>query len=695
MHHITETYINNAYTKHFRSKKTTHLCMVLVVLLALCYAPNLFGQIKKDIEKTSITDTTTILNLIAHSRVLSKTEPDKELQYLNEALQRSYDLKYSKGIIQAITRISFWHFGNNMDATIDEASQGLSVYEKEKMADIEMKAELHLILAEAYDEKGKKDSAAYFYYLLSREIENKNITNPELTISIFTKLTIFWINFNYDINPSPEYKQTLSRYVEKAKTAASDMKDSADAKSSIYFLQGAYYHGLKNYDSARFYYTIYLQKREALNKLSLPRKISTLTNITDTYLRETNPGKALGYIDQVAKIGIIPEQNKFLGFYMAFNELLRAKALYQQKKYAANIDLTVNTIKKLKTTGEHLRDEVVEAYKITADSYEALGDYKNALAYKNIYMSLHDSLTKKEKVDIIHGLEFRYQLSEKDKELAERQIIIAEEKDKVRTRNIWIASISLLALFTATTFALWRRKNIHKQKLQQERINNFQQEMEIARLNASITGEERERERMARDLHDGIGGLLAAAKMNFELLKKENNTTKKEDLNDGIKLLEEASIELRKTAHNMMPDLLLQNGLPQAIRHFCKTLSKNSPTQLTFQQYGAEKRFEKNFELSLYRIVQELVHNIVKHANATTALVQISFHENGNVDFTVEDNGTGLPENAVQNSKGMGLKNIIDRTKSMNGKADIYSKAGNGTSINLVFENPPKPNTTV
>ncbi|MEO7308812.1 MAG: ATP-binding protein [Chitinophagaceae bacterium] len=668
---------------------------IVAAVLSLCFfSLHSFSQFITDPEKTEQRDTAAILSLVAKGMDLNSTEPDKALPFFTEALKKSYEAAYSKGIVLSLTKISAWHYGNNINATIDEASEALQVYGKEKMTDLAMKAELHLTLAEAYDEKGKKDSAAFFYYLLGREIENKNITDPTLTINIFTKLTIFWINFNYDINANEEYKQTLRRYVEKAKLASADMKDTNDAKSAVYFLQGAYYHGIKKFDSARYFYLSYYEKREQLHKLSLPRRISILTNITDTYLQEHQPEKALPYIDQVSRLGNIPEQNKFLAFYIAFNELQRAKALYQQQKYAASIALTDNTITKLKATGEHLRDEVVEAYQITADSYEALGDFKNALRYKNIYLSLHDSLNKKEKIDIIHGLEIRFRISEKDKELAEQLLTIAEVKNTVRTRNIWIGSIAVLAFFIAVIFTLWRRKNIHKQKLQQERINNFQKEMEIARLNASITGEERERERMARDLHDGIGGLLAAAKMNFELLKKEDNLTKTQDLNDGIKLLEQASIELRKTAHNMMPDLLLQNGLPQAIRHFCKTIGKNSPTQLKFQLYGTEKRFEKHFELSLYRIVQELVHNMVKHAHATTALVQISFHEAGNVDFTVEDNGTGLPEDAIKNSKGIGLKNVLERTKSLNGKADIYSQPGSGTSINLNFENPPKPTTT-
>ncbi len=663
---------------------------MVVLLIMLLISPFSYAQQERSFElkTSSLADSVQILALLAKGNELNETAPDKALFYFTEALQKSKVINYKKGVVLAITRISFWHFGNDIDATVKEARQGMLVYEQEQMANIEMKAELHLVLAEAYDEKGIRDSSAFYYYLLNREIENKAITNPDLTIRIYTKLAIFWINFNYDIGPNAENVQTLKSFVEKAKVAAGQMKDSADAKSSVYFLQGAFFHGIKQFDSARAYYFTYLAEREKLKKLSLPRKISTLTNISDTYLQQSRPVEALKYIEEVARIGKIPEQNKFLVFYIAFNELQRAKALYQLKQYTASIELIEKTIEKLKTTGEHLREEVVEAYKISSDSYEAIGRFEKALQYKNTYLTLYDSLNKKEKLDIIHGLEIRYRISEKDKELAEQQLTIAAIQNKVRTRNIWIISISALILFSMTIFTMWRRKNIHRQKLQQEKINNFNNEMVIARLNATITGEERERNRIAAELHDGIGGLLAAAKMNFELIKPRASENIRPDLEDGIRLLQNASAELRNTAHNLFPEILIQNGLLEAIQHFCKSIGSDKSTAIRFQSTGTPHRYNREFELSVYRIVQELVHNIVKHAAATEALVQTSFYETG-IDITIEDNGVGMPENAIENRVGIGLKSIAARAKAMNGKFDIQSNPGLGTSAHLEFVSPP------
>jgi len=664
------------------------LCLAFVIALLMAIG-NIRAQIKPNPEAQSVSDSSLVLELIEKGKKVLDTEPDQALLFYNEALNKSKTINYATGVVMAATKISAWYYGSNIDKTIAEAHYAAGVYDKAGLSNTELMADIHLTLAEAYDEQGKQDSSAYYYYVLSQEMETGKINNPNLAINLFTKLAIFWINMDYGTADNEAFVTTLSSYVAKAQNAAKQIQDSADAVSSIYFLQGAYYHAFKKFDSARYFYLEYLMKREAMNKLSIPRKISTLTNITDTYLRQDKPVEALKYIGMVQEMGKMPGLSKYIVFYLTITDLLKANALYQLKQYRPAITLIDSTLAKLKTTGGHLRGEVVEAYKISADSYKALGEFKKALEFDSLYIKLNDSLMKKEKVDMVKRLEVRYRIAEKDKELVEQKLTITEVQSKVRARNIFIVAISLLAIFGSSIFTLWRRKNIHKQKLQQERINNFQKEMEIESLSATLAGEEKERNRIAKELHDGIGGLLAAAKMNFEMGKKESNAQKIPDYNLGIKLLEEASIELRKTAHNMMPEILLQNGIASAVRHFCKNIGANSATNFAFQLYGPELRFEKTFELSVYRIVQELVHNIVKHAKATTAVVQMSFQPDGGLDITVEDNGVGLPNDAMEKSDGMGLKSIAGRTKTLNGKLDIQSTEGNGTSMYIEFEAPP------
>lgn len=227
---------------------------------------------------------------------------------------------------------------------------------------------------------------------------------------------------------------------------------------------------------------------------------------------------------------------------------------------------------------------------------------------------------------------------------------------------------------------------MHKQRLQQERIDNLQQKMEIERLNATIDGEEKERTRIARELHDGIGALLTGAKMNFEMVKKNSQYEHHPDFIEGLKLLEETASGLRETAHNIMPEILMQEGLSDAVKSFCERMTGKGGTVISFQTLGTTGKLDAAFNLPVYRIVQELIHNIRKHAGAATALVQMNFHEDGGLDITIEDDGVGVETARLKNSNGMGLKNINERVKQLGGRIDINSIIGKGTSVYLEFE---------
>lgn len=635
---------------------------------------------------SSLTDTNAIIALIEKGSMLTDKMPNEALANLNAALAGSEKLNYTNGVAMASSKLGRWYFGNNLGKSISMGLQAVKKFEESGSASIENLAEAHLLLSEAYDEAGKKDSSAYYYYLLGQEMTAGNLTNPEFAVTVFTKLSIFWVNFDYGYFPTEEYKTTILRFVDKAKEAAGKIKDTANGRTSIYFIQGAYYHGIKNFDSARYYYNTYLYERERLNLISTSRKISTLSNIADTYLQQNNAKEALKYIEQIKAMGKDPVQQQYLAFFMSFIDLQTAKAYFQMKNYKGCISILDTALVDLQKTGSHLRNEVVESYQLYADSYEALGDYKKALDYKNIFVKLNDSLIKKDKIDIIGRMEVRNRMAEQDKELALQKLTLSEVNSKVRDRNFLILGISLLALSGIVIFALWRKKNISKQKLQEGKIDNLQQKIKIERLKASINAEERERTRIGRELHDGVGGLLSVARMNFELAKKVKPNESNADFKDGLHLLEEATIELRQAAYNLMPEVLLNQGLASAVQAFCEKMTSKSSTVINFQAIGNRKDITSAFDLPVYRIIQELVHNIIKHAKASHALVQLNFEENGALNITIEDDGIGLPNGTFENSRGMGLKNTKERLNDLGGKLDIQSTPEQGTSFYLEFD---------
>lgn len=628
-------------------------------------------------------DTTALLQLLDKGDALKDQSPSLALQYFAVALQQSKDAGFTKGVSLASVKMGKWYFGSDNDKSIMFGRQALAWLDKDNNAAIENKAEAHLLLAESYDEKGQIDSSAYFYYLLGAEMEAGNINDPEFAVVVFTKLSIFWINLDKGPELNKEYLETIQRFVEKARSAAAKIKDTADGRTSIYFLKGAYYHALKKFDSARYFYTQYLGEREKIHKLSLARRISTLSNIADTYLQEEQPLKAMRYIDEVKKLGTDTSKVKYLAFFLTFSDFLTAKVLYQQKQYSEAIKLLDKAFTELRKTGSHFRNEMVEAYQIISRSYEGLGNYRKALENEKIYFRLYDSLTQKDKIDMISRLDIRYGIAEKNKELALQKLRISEINSSVQHKNNLLLIAALAAVLILAVFLLWRNKTAIRQKLQAQEINSLHQSIKIESLRASIAGEEKERVRMARELHDGVGGLLSAAKMNLELAKDGVAADDNADYQEGMSLLEEAGTELRHVAHNLMPEILLQEGLAGAVEAFCERMDNKSKTQIKFQSFGTQKHTGHHADLAIYRVIQELLHNIVKHANAETAIVQLNFQQDSSLSITVEDDGIGLEP--ASSADGIGLKNIQDRVKELGGKIYIESSKGKGTGFYLEF----------
>jgi signal transduction histidine kinase len=163
------------------------------------------------------------------------------------------------------------------------------------------------------------------------------------------------------------------------------------------------------------------------------------------------------------------------------------------------------------------------------------------------------------------------------------------------------------------------------------------------------------------------------------ILSEENAET----FTRSIAQLDNAITEMRRVAHNMMPEALLKFGLNDTLKNYCESVSQNSGLAVTFQSYGLENRLDQSTEIVLYRIVQELLNNTVKHALATQAQVQLSRIEN-RITLTVEDNGKGFDVNNLS-GKGIGLSNIQNRVDYLNGKMDIKSD-DKGTSTHIEFE---------
>lgn len=323
-------------------------------------------------------------------------------------------------------------------------------------------------------------------------------------------------------------------------------------------------------------------------------------------------------------------------------------------------------------------DNISDAYAQLADIYSATGKYRDAYEYRTLYAHIQDSLRDQEVTDRMAAMELKYKTAQTDKQLAQQQLQLAQKENKLREKNLLLGSL-VLGLLLIVTIAIGKYRN--RQRLQAEQLRNLAQQQEIDRLNARMQGEEMERGRIAQELHDGVTVLLSAAKMNYTALGKEyEQITGARTYHEVMQLLNETGQELRSISYNLVPELLLRQSLPAALQAFCSLIQKGHNLETDVQSYGSFANLDVGLAHSIYRIVQELIHNIVRHAQASRVLVQL-IRRDDMLYLTVEDNGVGF--DAGSSPAGMGLQNLRERVQALKGHLVVASQPGIGTTIDM------------
>ena len=298
------------------------------------------------------------------------------------------------------------------------------------------------------------------------------------------------------------------------------------------------------------------------------------------------------------------------------------------------------------------------------------GDLEKAFEYYNKWNSYRDSLFNLERNKEWQRLNSQFESQRKEQQ-------IAAQRNRIRLQNyLFIAIGILIALASLLAYSYYKRYRLKKETQLQSAIMQ-RQEMQAR---AVMEEEENERQRIAQDLHDGIGQMMSAAKMNlsaFESAHSGLSDEQKTNLEKIISLVDESCRELRTVSHIMMPNALLKNNLGEAIHDFVNKLSGNH-LQLHVYTEGLDQRFDSNLETMLYRIVQECVHNALKHAGATALDISMIRDKEG-ISGTVEDNGKGF--RAELEGEGIGLKNIRTRVAYLKGTVDFDSSPGRGTVV--------------
>jgi two-component system NarL family sensor kinase len=350
----------------------------------------------------------------------------------------------------------------------------------------------------------------------------------------------------------------------------------------------------------------------------------------------------------------------------------------EQGKLAAAEPVLLQALELAKKTKSN--ETFNEVYQALAKLYAAKKDFAKAFEYQQLEYAYKDSLVNESSQKEIANLKVRYET-----EMKEREIEGLEKKTALQALTISAQRQRLLGLLgllgvAALAGLLYFRlvKSRQQAALQAEALR--QQKL---RSEAVLQAEERERTRIARDLHDGVGQTMIAAKLNLQSLAEQfsGNLAQSDKLQNALELVDSSLKEVRNTAHNILPNTLLKQGLAEAAREFLNRL-RSDRFQVQFEVFGLDERLDPTVENVLFRVMQEVVSNIVKHADATEVSIQIIRHD-AEISLTVEDNGVGFDASNLENFEGIGLKNILSRAEFLGGTANFDSAVGRGTIVTV------------
>jgi signal transduction histidine kinase len=599
-------------------------------------------------------------NYLLLSEYWSQTDPVKSSRALNVVLQSTKKNVIPKGIIAYYQGIFYANQGNKVE--------GKKYLEKAiKLLEKDPKNTAYLIKAIYYDAYIQIEKKGYDFFVKaltekciplaekSRNIELLTYSYTQLGITFMsvgqletaeeyhtkaiqlldkipTDKTIHLIVYhnlvsNYCYKPD---SQTAKKYLDKAKNLIQDYPNSQHYPNYFY-QEGLYYTTKQNYD-------------EALTSL---RKGALLAQ-----------GK---------------KQDKLLHmlYFRMYNVYLMQKD-YEKARLQLEKILKENVLSK-----ESVNRKIT--YTQLASVNEVLGNYKQAYDWLKKSSALNDSLQQEKLLEKMNEFEMLHQTSVKE------QTINQLEQDKkanqllVKNRNLRVMFLGI-ALCLALIIACLIYLNYKKQQKLNKQINishqqkllHIDNERKYEATQAILQGEEQERQRIAQDLHDSMGGMLANIRMSISSSQGKKSIYLLEKIDQSI-------AEMRRISRNLMPETLKNLGLEIALKELCESMSyKNFFIQ--FESFNLSNDIPFQTQLALYRITQEAISNVIKYAHASNVIVQISQNDNL-LNLTIEDDGIGFNKDEVV--LGLGLKNIENRGRLINGTVDIITAKGEGTTINV------------
>jgi signal transduction histidine kinase len=251
----------------------------------------------------------------------------------------------------------------------------------------------------------------------------------------------------------------------------------------------------------------------------------------------------------------------------------------------------------------------------------------------------------------------------------------------------YLVGVMMELIFFSLGLAHKRRRDAMEKVEAQQALKLAVEREQVKNLNALTEVQEQERSRFAKDLHDGLGGMLWGVKLSLSNMKGNMILTadNAQSYERSLDMLDNSILELRRVAHNLMPEALVKFGLTAALKDFCDFVNSSKVVNVIFQCVGGDRRLDMSIEVVLYRVANELVNNALRHSSASEIIIQLNFDERA-LTMTVEDNGSGFDKSLLEKTKGSGWPNIKSRIAYLKGTLDIETSPGNGTAVNITVQ---------
>lgn len=677
--------------------------IIFTYLFSVLLFPAMAGNTDSLLQELKNTKTDTIrIRILNELFSANLKDIDKALVYSKEALALSEKISYKPGIASSLNNI------------------GLALFQK---GDPNKALEYHLKAASIFEETGQTEkhsialantgnifqsqgnynkSIEYFNksYTLAKLVHNKqreasllgNIGvalyyqgNYSLSLNYYLKslkireelgdkkgiaYVLGNIGILYDVQKN--YQESLKNYLHSLKIRR-EINDRKGIASTLIYMGDAY-SGLKDSAKALENYNEALSIAREINAKDIVA--SALNNIGEMYHAKGDYNQAQNHYIQTKKL--YEELNDVKGISVALNNI--GKIYKEKKQYLEAITYFESSLKVAKTSG--LKDIIKTNYLLLAETYSEQENFKRAYLFRTMFSQISDSLLSQESITQMANLKIQYETEQKEKEI---QLLTAKgnvqilnlRRNKFFTISIIIVFV-LVLIILLVLFYLNKQKQKNKELLLKQETDKVLRENEKKSMARVIEAEENERTRFARDLHDGLGPLLSSIKLYVNELPLTEDTTSAEILKYTNELIDDAVSSTRKIANNLMPTLLNDYGLIDAVHQFCEKLDMTKSIQVKVKT-NTRRRFKKTIEIVFYRIILELINNSLKHASAHN--IEVVFSEENNFLYvTYKDDGMGfnVSETLNYSTKGLGLNNMINRMQTINGTIKFQSRENEG-----------------